>query len=132
MIRIVIVDDLNLVREAVAFTLEIEKDIQVMGQGATAGDAVRLTEEFHPDILILDINMHGDGLTPAFTVSTSFPGTKVLVLTGFLDTEFIHAAKKAGVCAYVHKGVSRVELLEVIRGIQVGNRFDAPILPRGV
>ena len=132
LIRVVIVDDHTLFREVVTHVLETEEDILVLGQGSSAGDAVKLTQELHPDILLLDINMPGGGLNSASAVSASFPQTKIVMLTGLSEEDLISKAVKAGACAYVLKGVSGRELVRVIRGVQAGQCFIDPILPRGV
>jgi DNA-binding NarL/FixJ family response regulator len=130
-IRVVIVDDHPMFRESIAHLLEIETDMVLMGQGATAEDAVRLTRDLGPDILLLDISMPGGGLNSAQIVNTDYPKTKVIMLTGSADEDHIERALQAGARAYVLKGISGRDLLRVIRRISAGRTYLAPVKPRG-
>ncbi|HMZ31997.1 MAG TPA: response regulator transcription factor, partial [Methanoregulaceae archaeon] len=95
-IRLVIVDDHPIFREGVASILGSEPDIEIVGQGTTSDDAIRLTRDFLPDVLLLDINMPGGGLQATQVISISYPVVKIIILTGSDDKDVVVSALKAG------------------------------------
>jgi two-component system, NarL family, nitrate/nitrite response regulator NarL len=119
-IRIVIVDDNLQFREAVVDIFQKDLRIEVVGQGATAEEAVDLARDLSPDIILLDIHMPGDGITSAGTVTRSFPATKVVMLTGSQDEDDMTRAFGVGVCAYILKGVTGRELVRMIHDVSDG------------
>src|SRR5919202_1856513 len=80
-IQIVIVDDHPLFRNGVAQTLRAQPDFEVVGEGASAEDAVRLARELLPDIILLDVTMPGSGLAAAQAIAEACPVTKCVMLT---------------------------------------------------
>jgi two-component system nitrate/nitrite response regulator NarL len=108
----VIVDDHPLLREGVAYTLRAEPDIDVVGEGETADDAIRLAHELLPDILLLDITMPGGGLNAVETIALACPVTKIVMLTVSEEEDDVLAALKAGAKAYILKGVAAREVGE--------------------
>ncbi|HEY0606425.1 MAG TPA: response regulator transcription factor, partial [Herpetosiphonaceae bacterium] len=80
-IQIVIVDDHPLFREGVAHTLAAQPDIEVVAEGASADDAIRLAEEFLPDLILVDITMPGGGLHATQVIATTCPATRIVMLT---------------------------------------------------
>ena len=127
-IRLVIVDDHPIFREGVASILGSEPDIEIVGQGVTADDALRLTRDCLPDIILLDINMPGGGLTAAEAISTSYPVVKIIVLTGSDDKDVVVSALKAGAHAYVLKGVAARELNSILHTVYAGEGYVSPSL----
>ncbi len=120
-IRIVIVDDHPLFRSAVTYLLKGVQNFQIVGEGGTADEAIRLTHELHPDILLLDISMPGGGLNSARIVSLLYPDTRVVILTASqMDDDLVEAAQ-AGACAYVFKGVSGRELIRILNSVFNGD-----------
>jgi DNA-binding NarL/FixJ family response regulator len=127
-IRLIVVDDHPIFREGVASILGAEPDIEIVGQGVTADDAIKLTGEFLPDVILLDINMPGGGLKAAEVISTTFPVVKIVVLTGSDDKEIVVAALKAGARAYVLKGVAARELNNIVHSVNAGDGYVSPSL----
>lgn len=127
-IRLVIVDDHPIFREGVASILGSEPDIEIVGQGVTSEDALRLTRDCLPDIILLDINMPGGGLTAAEAISASYPVVKIIVLTGSDDKDVVVAALKAGAHAYVLKGVAARELNSILHTVYAGEGYVSPSL----
>lgn len=127
-INLVIVDDHPLFREGVVAILGTEPDIEIVGQGDTAEDAIRLVQDLLPDMLILDINIPGDGLRAAQTIANSYPVIKIIMLTGSPDEDNVLTALKAGAQAYVLKGVSARELINILRTVQSGESYVTPTL----
>lgn len=127
-IRLVIVDDHPIFREGVASILGSDPDIEIIGQGVTADDAIRLTRDNLPDIILLDINMPGGGLNAAEAISASYPVVKIVVLTGSDDKDVVIAALKAGAQAYVLKGVAARELNSILHRVYAGEGYVSPSL----
>jgi two-component system, NarL family, nitrate/nitrite response regulator NarL len=127
-INLVIVDDHPLFREGVIAILGTEPDIEIIGQGATAEDAIQLVRDLLPDVLLLDVNIPGGGLNAAKTIATAFPVVKIIMLTGSADEDDVLTALKAGVDAYVLKGVAARELVGIIHTVQAGESYVTPTL----
>lgn len=102
-IRLVIIDDHPIFREGVVAILGSEADLEVVGQGINAEDALRLTREFLPDVILLDVNMPGGGLNAAQMIAASYPVVKIIMLTGSTEEDDVMNALKAGAHAYVLK-----------------------------
>ncbi len=128
MINLVIVDDHPLFREGVVAILGSETDIEIVGQGVTAADALQLVRDLLPDAIILDVNIPGGGLNAARMVSAQFPVVKIIMLTGSADEDDVITALKAGVEAYVLKGVAARELIGIIHTVQAGESYVTPTL----
>ncbi len=127
-IRLVIIDDHPIFREGVVSILGSEPDLDVVGQGLTADDALRLTRDLLPDVILLDVNMPGGGLNAAETIANSFPVVKIIMLTGSADEDDVLAALKAGAHAYVLKGVAARELNTILHTVYAGEGYVTPSL----
>ena len=127
-INIVLVDDHPIFRDGVIAILGTEPDIEIAGQGVTAEEAIRLVSDLLPDVLILDVNIPGGGLNAARTIAAAFPVVKIIMLTGSADEDDVLAALKAGVEAYVLKGVAARELISIIHTVQAGEGYVTPTL----
>ncbi len=127
-IHIVIVDDHPLFREGVANTLRVERDIEIVGQGDSAEEAIRLACDLLPDIILLDIDIPGGGLQAAQTIAVACPVTKIVVLTVSDEEEQLVAALKAGARAYILKGVTARELVRILRAVAAGEAYVTPTL----
>ncbi len=127
-IHVVIVDDHPLFRQGVTQTLASAADIEVVAEGGSADEAVRLVSDLLPDILLLDINIPGGGLAAAQTVTSRAPVTKIVMLTVSEDEESLVAALHAGARAYVLKGVSGRDLITILRGVAAGEVYITPVL----
>ena len=127
-IRLAIVDDHNLFRDGLVTILSAEQDIEVVGQGGSAADAIRLAQDTHPDIILLDIDMPGGGLEAARVISELSPETRVAVLTASETDDHLIAALKTSTRAYILKGVSARELLRILRAVAAGETYIPPAL----
>jgi two-component system, NarL family, nitrate/nitrite response regulator NarL len=127
-IHLAIVDDHPLFREGVVAILGTEPDFEIVGQGETAEDALRLSRDLLPDILILDINIPGDGLLAAQSIANAYPVIKIIMLTGSPDEDNVLTALQAGAQAYVLKGVSARELVKILYTVQAGEGYVTPTL----
>jgi two-component system nitrate/nitrite response regulator NarL len=124
----VIVDDHPLLREGVAHTLRAEPDIELVGEGETAADAIRLARDLLPDIMLLDITMPGGGLTAVETIALTCPVTKIVMLTVSEEEDDVLAALKAGAKAYILKGIAARELVSILRAVYAGEVWVTPKL----
>jgi len=127
-IRVAVVDDHPLFRDGVISSLRADANIQVVGQGANADDALRLAQEQLPDVMLLDLTMPGGGLNAARTIAASCPVTKIIVLTVSENEDDLLNAIKAGARAYVLKGIAGNELAGLLRAVHQGEVYLAPKL----
>jgi DNA-binding NarL/FixJ family response regulator len=126
--RIGIVDDHVMFRDGLTAILGAEPDLEVIGQGGSAEEAIRLVREFHPDILLLDIDMPGGGLIAAQQIAMDAPETKVIMLTASEEDDHLIKALKSGTRAYILKGVAARELLRIIHLVAAGESYVPPAL----
>jgi DNA-binding NarL/FixJ family response regulator len=126
--RIVIVDDHALLRDALATILSAEADFEVVGQGGSAADAMRLARDLLPEIILLDIDMPGGGITAARAIAIDCPVTKIVILTASEDDDHLIAALKTGTRAYILKGVPARELVRILRAVEAGESYVPPAL----
>lgn len=131
-IRVLLVDDHTLFREGVASLLERAGDIVLAGEAATGEEAIRITDELLPDIVLMDLKMPGmGGIEATRAISHRSPHIGVIVLTMFEDDESVLAALKAGARGYVLKDADRGMLLRAIRAVAQGEvLLGAPIAQR--
>jgi DNA-binding NarL/FixJ family response regulator len=127
-LHVVIVDDHALFREGLATILAAEADIEVIGQGGSAQEAVKLARDLFPEIILLDIDMPGGGLEAARTIANEFPVTKIVILTASEDDDHLIAALRTGARAYILKGVAARELLRILRAVAAGESYVPPAL----
>ncbi len=127
-VHMVVVDDHPLFRQGVAQTLAGAPDIEVLAEGESADDAIRLVSELVPDILLLDIDIPGGGLFAAQAVASHSPVTKIVILTVSEEEDNLLAALRAGARAYVLKGVSGRDLITILRGVVAGEVYITPSL----
>ncbi len=125
-IRVVLADDHQMFRKTVALLLGTQADMEIVGQGASADDAVRLAQDLSPDIILLDVGMPGGGLNAARIIGTTYPQIKVAVLTGHQEEDYAVEAINAGASAYIVKGTPARDLIEILRAITVGHTYVAP------
>jgi two-component system, NarL family, response regulator DevR len=128
-IRVVIVDDHTIVREGLASLLELERDIDVVGQAAGPRDAVRAIAQSRPHLVLLDLKLDDDspagGLDLCGEIVHRFPAIGVIVLTTFHEQALVLDAIRRGAKAYVLKDIDAIELAKIIRAVRRGESgFD--------
>jgi two-component system nitrate/nitrite response regulator NarL len=129
MIRAVVIDDHELFRLGVIDTLEVGGDAVVVGQGATAGEALRLARTELPDVLLLDLGLPDrSGLEVVEELVRERAACRIVVLTVSEEDESLFRALEAGAAAYIVKGVEREELLHAVRAVATGERYVSPRL----
>jgi len=131
-IRVVLAEDHELVREGLRAILDLEIDIDVVGEAATGRGAIDAVAQHRPDVLVLDIQMPELNGIEVLQRLASQPdqGTAVLVLTTFDADEYVYNALRAGAAGFLLKDVPRAQLLHAIRTIAAGSELLAPTVTR--
>lgn len=127
-IRIMVADDHPIYRDGVVTSLEETGEFRVVGTASTAEDAVRLADQKHPDIALLDLSMPGGGLNAVKAIATAGSAKYVAMLTVSEEDENVADALKFGAIAYILKGVSASELRKVLQGVARGEAHVSPAL----
>jgi len=125
-IRVVIVDDHPLFRDGTARTLNSCADIEVVAEGGSAEEAIRLAQEHLPDIVLLDISMPGGGIEAAGVISRTCPVVKIAMLTVSEREDDVMQSLESGANGYILKGIGGQELIEIICGLHNGDSYVSP------
>jgi DNA-binding NarL/FixJ family response regulator len=124
MIRLVIADDHQMVREGLRRIVETNTDMQIIGEAADGFKLLELLETDLPDVLLLDISMPGPGFLPIMAqIEADYPGLPVLVVSMHAENMWAVQALKAGAAGYLAKTHSAEELSEGIRRVHSGGRY---------
>ena len=127
MIRILIADDANLIRQALNIYFKLEPNLEIVGTAENGKTALKLTEELNPDIVLMDMEMpEMDGLTATQIISERFPETKVLMISSHNTQYYIDKALEVGANGYFIKSTPAEELSEAIKLIY---EKDVRIIP---
>ena len=130
-IRILIVEDQQLIRRAFATMLSLEPDMDVVAQAADGAEAIQLARAWRPDIVLMDLQMPRlGGAAATRRISAECPGTQVIVLTTFDTDELVFEAISSGAQAYLLKDASEADILETIRSVKRGGSRLAPSVTR--
>jgi len=133
MIRVALVDDQQLIRQGIQILLELEMDMQVVGQASNGREAITLVEKFQPDVVLMDIRMPElDGVAATRILHDRFPAIGVIILTTFDDDEYVFEGLKAGARGYLLKDVSSDDLSAAIRSVARGQALIQPSIARKV
>ncbi len=128
-IRVLLADDHTIFRAGVRMLLDLEPDIEVVGEAVEGSQAVDLTEKLLPDVVLMDIAMpRMDGLEATRHIKTEFPNTQVLVLTMHRSDDYLFEMLKAGASGYIIKGAETNELINAIRVVYKGQVFLYPAM----
>lgn len=120
-IRVLIADDHEIVREGLQTLLSEENDVQVVGNAGEGTQAVALAAALKPDVVLMDVVMPGmDGITATRQIRAANPSVQVLVLTSFADDRQVHDAIQVGAIGYLLKDVLKLDLLNAIRAAAQG------------
>jgi DNA-binding NarL/FixJ family response regulator len=126
-VRVLIVDDQALFREALATLLEVQPEICVVGEAGNGEEAVRLSAELSPDVVLMDLRMPVmDGIAATDRLRVEQPGVRVLALTTFDDDADVFAALRAGAVGYLLKDVSSARLVEALVAARRGESVLQP------
>ncbi|MCG8352145.1 MAG: response regulator transcription factor [Chloroflexales bacterium] len=118
-ISVLLVDDHRVVRQGLRDFLELQEDIEVIGEASSGEEGVQFARELLPDVVLMDLVMPGiDGVEATRRIKTASPSTRVIVLTSFADDDKVFPAIKAGAISYLLKDVSPEDLAHAIRAAQ--------------
>ncbi|MFK0240659.1 response regulator [Microbacterium sp. NPDC090281] len=127
-IRVLLVDDQELIRVGFRMVLEAEDDIEVVGEAGDGKDAIAQSARLAPDLVLMDIRMPElDGIAATEAIVRDQPQTKVLVLTTFDLDEYAFGAIRAGASGFLLKDAQRHEMISAVRAV---HRGDAALSPR--
>ena len=127
MIKVLLADDQELIRQSLSFVMSKQEDIEMVGTAANGCEALELVEEKQPDVVLLDIRMpEMDGVECTRRIKQEFPGIKVIILTTFDDDDYVFDALRYGASGYLLKGVSVDGLTNAVREAARGGSIIAP------
>ena len=132
-IKVVLVDDHDLVRAGIRGLLSASLDIEVVGEARTGEEAVELARELKFDVVLMDIKMPGiGGLEATRKLLRINPNTKVLIVSSCQEEPFPSRLLQAGAAGYITKGASSDEMLRAIRMVQAGQKYLSPSVAQQV
>lgn len=127
-IRVLLVDDQDLVRYGLRLVLDAQPDIEVVAEASDGADALRAARRHAPDVVLMDVRMPGmDGIEATKQLTATHPNTRVLVLTTYDLDEFAFGALQAGAAGFLLKNTRPDELVGAVRSVMTG---DAVVSPR--
>ena len=126
MIKLLLVDDHTLVRTGIKSLLSDVAGFKIVGEASTGEEAVRLSKQLLPDVILMDIGMPGiGGLEATVKLQRFNPDAKILILTAREDLFFPERLLQAGAFGYITKGAPVEEMVRAIRSVHVGQRYIA-------
>lgn len=126
-IRVILVDDHQMVRKGLALFLKAFDDLELVGEAGSGSEAIQLCSEILPDVVLMDLAMPGmDGVDTTRAIRKDFPQIQVIALTSFTEGDLVKNALNAGAIAYLLKDVSAEELAQAIRAAHTGQATLSP------
>lgn len=130
-VRIVVADDHDVVRSGFASLLDTQSEFTVIGTARDGLDAIRIVNELHPDVVLMDIRMPGtDGIEATRRLTSQPEGPRVLILTTFDLDQYVYDALRAGASGFLLKDVTAEQLFDAVRVIAAGDALLAPSVTR--
>jgi len=128
-----IVDDHEVVRLGMRAAIELESDIQIIGEASNGAEAVAKMAVLDPQVILMDVRMQGmSGIEACREIKSSHPQAIILMITSYTDEDAVMASMLAGASGYLLKNVSRAELLQSIRQVASGQALLSSDATRGV
>lgn len=126
-IRVMIVDDHNVVRSGLATFLRAYDDLELVGEANNGREALNLCRQKKPDVILMDLMMpEMDGIAATRAILKEYPNTKIIAMTSFEEGELVQGVLAAGAISYLLKNVSSQELVAAIRGATLGKSTLSP------
>jgi two-component system response regulator DevR len=133
MTRVFLLDDHEIVRQGLRSLIEVEDDLEVVGEASTADQALARVPLYTPDVAVLDVRLpDGDGIEVCRELRSQHPEIACLMLTSFSDDEALFSAIMAGAAGYLLKQIRGTELIEGIRKVARGESLLDPLVTRKV
>ncbi|UCH59550.1 MAG: response regulator transcription factor [Anaerolineales bacterium] len=130
-IKVLIVDDHQVVRQGLRTFLELQEDVLVVGEAGDGLTAVEMVQQLEPDVILMDLVMpHLDGIAATRQIKASTPDIKVIALTSFTEDEKVFPAIQAGASSYLLKDISPDDLVDAIRAVYLGEARLHPDITR--
>jgi DNA-binding NarL/FixJ family response regulator len=131
-IRILIVDDHGVVRQGLRMYLALDPELEVVGEAANGAEALRLTHELEPDVVLMDLLMPVmDGIAATEAIRHELPGVEVIALTSVLEDSAVYGAMRAGAIGYLLKDTQADELCRAIKAAAAGQvQMSPPVVAR--
>ena len=127
MIKVIIADDQELIRQSLQIVLETKEDIEVIGTAKDGREVINLVRKEKPDVILMDVRMpEMDGVQCTKIIKDQYPQIKIIILTTFDDDEFVFSALKHGASGYLLKGISMDELEQAIHTVHAGGAMINP------
>ena len=131
MTRVLLADDQELVRNGFRLILELEPDLEVVGEAADGREAVRLARDLEPDVVVMDVRMPElDGIEATRRLHGAGSSARVLILTTFDLNEYVYGALRAGASGFLLKDAPSDQLVAAIRTVAEGDELLAPAITR--
>jgi DNA-binding NarL/FixJ family response regulator len=130
-LRLIIAEDHAVVRQSLRLMLEMDDEVDVVGEAVDGGQAVSMAQELHPDLVLMDIRMEGmDGVEATRRLKEVEPNVPVLILTGFSEDQILLKAVEAGAQGFLLKDATAAEVKDAIRRVVNGESLVTPSLLR--
>jgi two-component system response regulator DevR len=131
--RILLVDDHEVVRLGLKSLLERHPQFDIVGEAASAREALDAVEKTHPDVVVMDIRLPGtSGIEACEEITSRFPETRVLMLTSYAEDEMLFSAIRAGASGYVLKQIGGDELVHALEAVARGEALLDPAVTQRV
>ena len=130
-LKILVVDDQSLMRQAMTSFVTFEKDMEVVAQASDGAEAVNLALQLKPDVILMDLQMPVmNGIDATSKITAALPSTKVLAVTTFHSEDYVVPALKAGASGYIVKDSEPEDIINAIRSVHEGNSVLSPSIAR--
>jgi DNA-binding NarL/FixJ family response regulator len=130
-IKVVLADDHTVVRQGLRALLMAEPDMEIVGEAENGRQAIQMTKQSSPDVVVMDIAMPVlNGIEATRQIMRGVTGCKVLILSSYCDDEYVRQVTEAGAVGYLVKQTAASELLKAIREVSRGNVFFSPAIAK--
>jgi DNA-binding NarL/FixJ family response regulator len=130
-VRVILADDQPLIRAGLRRMIDQAPDIDVAGEAGTGAEAVELTRDIDPDVVVMDIRMPGmNGIEATQLITAGEARARVLVLTTFDDDDYVYGALRAGASGFLVKDMALEDIMAAIRVVAAGDAMIAPGVTR--